>query len=497
MTLRRFPSRAAGVLFLGALAGACSRTGREMAPLKVLLSGDILTLDPNQTVETVTDSVLFNVYQPLVGLDGSLEPRAMLAETWECPAPDRWRFHLRKNIRFHDGTLLTATLVRDALLAVQHDARQEASNFLESVKGIEAVSDDVLDLTTSGPRALLLSLFQVYITKPNSKGAFPPLVGTGPFKLRSWEKEERVVLEKWDRYWGKPAETPEVVFLPVSDPLERLARLSRGEADIAYQLSPGQPNVPLPPGIRLVRGGGLTVYYLVLNLQKQPFRDLRVREAFHIALNRQEIVDRAIGGIGTIANQPVSSLVFGYNSRLSHPPYDPERARHLMNEAGFGKGLKIGLDFPATRFSTAQLIQKSLKEIGVDLVLNSLPRNAAYELAAAGKSDLLFAGWTCSTGDASEFYEFCLHTRSDLSGHGNYGGYSNRRVDEIADQNAAMGDLLKRRLLLEEASEIAMKELPVLPLYVEGRIFGVRTGIEFTPPADGQIRIAELARRTR
>lgn len=490
---RRFLG-AGTLLLVAALASACFRSRGIGRRATILLCGDILSLDPNRRVESVTDSVLINVYEPLVALDSDLRLKTALAERWEHPSPERWRFHLRKGVRFHDGTPLTATAARDALLAVKGDSALEASSFLDQVTGIEAVGEDVLDLVTAHPRALLPSLPAVYVTRKNGAGAFPPLVGTGPYRVTEWKPGERVVLERWDGYWGRRPRIERAAFLPVLDARERLARLQRREADVAYAI-PAEMSGTLPKGTGLVRGPGLTVYYLGFNVRDvpgNPFHDPRVRKAFHLALNRPELVAKVMGGFGAVATQPVSPLVFGFNPRIPSPPFDPVRARELLREAGHEKGLRVRLDVPETRLSTAEAVRTSLADVGVDVTLATHPRFHVYELAEAGKSDFFFVGWDCTSGEASEFYEFNLHTPSDRGGRANYGGYSNRLLDMLADENAAELDTRRRKELLEEAAAIVMDDLPVLPLYVEENVFAVRRGVALQPPADGEIRLMDL-----
>lgn len=487
----------AALLLLPLLSG-CSR-GRSLTDeVRLVISDDILSLDPNRDVDSVTDSVLSNVYQPLVTLDEGLLVETALAERWEHPSPERWRFHLREDVLFHDGTPLTARIARDSLLALQKDPALESSAFLRHVVRVEAVSDTVLDLVTREPRALLPSLLSVYVVKKNARGAFPPYAGTGPFRIEEWKKNERVVLARFEDYWGGPAEVARAVFTPLGDPAGRLARLERGEADIVYGVPAEMAARPLAKGTRLVRSPGLTVYYLGLNVRDvpgNPFHDRRVRRAVHLALDRQGMVRKTLHGAAVVATQPVSPLVFGYSPRIPPPVRDVARARALLAEAGHARGFTVRLDFTSTRAATALSVKEALAEVGVTVELNPLEGNGVFDLAEAGKSDFYFAGWDCTSGEASEFYEFNLHTRTAVAGLGNVGGYSNARLDELAERNAAVLDPRKRKELLEEAATIVMDDLPLLPLFVEENLFGVREGITFTPPADGEIRLAALGAR--
>lgn len=465
--------------------------------LTVLLSDDVLSLDPNRRVEQVSDSVLFNVFEPLVGFDDNLEVRTLLAESWEHPSPEQWRFRLRKGVVFHDGTPLTAGLVRDAFAALQHSGREvEASHFLEAIQSILAVDDLTLDIVTREPRALLSSLPFVYVAKKNAAGSFPPLVGTGPYRIREHRPGERVVLEAAPGWRGPAPEFREVRFVPVRDAAERVGRLRDGRADIAYGVPP-ELATRQGEGYRFVSRPGLAVFYVGFNLRPapgNPYTDPRVREAFHLAVDRQAIVDRVLLGRGEVATQPVSPVVFGYDPDLPRPRRDLERARRLMAEAGHPKGFKTRLDFRSSRLRVAKTLGESLRELGVEVELNGLDGDAFDTAVNSGKSELFFLGWDCSTGEASEFFEFLLHTPSERHGMGNYGAWSNAEVDRIAESNSAVLDVKARKRLLQRAAAIVMEALPVLPLYLQDEIYGVRDPVTFRPRADSEVRLADVKR---
>ena len=482
------------LLVLAALACACSSAKPRKDALTVLLPADILSLDPNREIEQVTDSVLANVFEPLVGFDQELEARTMLAESWEHPAPERWRLRIRRGVTFHDGVPVTPELVRDALLHIKDAPSEEAAQFLGDVREIAVAPDNSVDIVTAQPRAILANLPGLYIAKKNSASDFPPLVGTGPYRLTAWKPGERVVLERWPGYRGPAPVFREVVFVPVPDGAERVARLAARRADIAYAVPP-EAGPAGPAGTRFLSRPGLTVAYIGFNLRNQPgnpFHDLRVRQALHLAIDRQGLLERAMAGEGEVATQPVAPAVFGYDPDVPRPRRDLERARQLLAEAGHPHGFRARLDLATARLPAARVIQEQLRAVGVELDLNPSEKDGVYQLAMAGKSNLFLIGWDCSTGEASEFYEFCLHTPAGHYGKGNYGGYSNPTIDEIAETNGAILDQRARRRLLQKAAVIAMEDLPVLPLWVRDDVYGVRADLTFRPRADAAVRLADV-----
>lgn len=491
----------ATVLALALAAAPACRSAPPRDTLTVLITSDPTSLDPNREIDLVTDSVLFNAFEPLVGFDSDLHARPILAESWEHPTPERWRFRLRKGVRFHDGSPFDAEAVRASLMALKAQPDLEASQFLTVIRAIEVVDADTVDLVTHEPRSILSTLPFVYVTKPNGTGQFPPLVGTGPYRVTEWTPQQRVVLERWDRHWAPPPPVRRAVFVPVPDPEARLARLQAKEADISYGIPPrhavAAPPTSAPgaePSVRFVRRAGLTVFYLVFNLRPRPpnpFLDIRVRQALHLAIDRAAIVRDVLHGAGNVATQPVAPLVFGFDPALPPPAVDRERAKVLLAEAGHGRGLATRLDFPSGRLAVAQRLQSQLAAVGVTLELNPLSPDHAYELASG--APLFLAGWGCSTGEASEFFEFCLHTPTSGRGAGNYGAYSNPELDQIAETNGAVLDARARRSMLQRAARIVMKDLPILPLYVEDDVYGVAPGVRFAARADSEIRLTDVS----
>lgn len=478
------------------IAGACAQPPRRLRDkVGILLPSDVRSLDPNAIVEQATDAVLVNVFEPLVGLDENLRPEPVLAESWEQASAERWRFRLRRGLRFHDGTPLTAGLAREALLAVQRDQRLEASQFLSFVREIAAPDDLTLDIVTSEPRAILASLPFVYVAKASPPGAFPPWQGTGPYRIRRWEPGVGVELESWVGHRGPQPAVREAVFGPAPQSGDSLASLSDGSADIVYNLDAERATAP-PAGIRILRRPGLTVFYLAFDVRPRPgnpFHDLRVRRALHLALDREQLVQQAYKGMAAVASQPVAPLVFGFNPQLSAPRRDTQAARRLLAEAGYARGFGTRLDISSARLSLARLIRSQWHEVGVNLALNGLPAEEVDRVAAAGQSPIYFLGWDCSTGESSEAYEFLLHTPSERYGRGNYGGYSNPALDQIAETNAAILEPMQRRRALEQAAALVMADVPILPLVVSEAIYAVREGVRFRPRADNQVRLTAIS----
>jgi len=485
-------------LLLALALGGCAAAGPgdgapAVGPLRVLLSDAILGLDPNPEVESVTDSVLFNVYEPLVGFDDKLGIRTMLAESWEHPRPEQWRFRLRAGVRFHDGKPLTAPLVRDALRAVQQAKGSEAAEFLSQVKDVVAVDEHTVDLITAEPRALLSSLPVVYIVKKNEGGSFPPLVGTGPYRVAGHEQGGEIRLSRSTDYWGKRPEFEAVSFVPVKDPAERLAKVNRGEADIAYDVPPALAGGPM--AARILQRPGVTLYYLGLDLREaggNPLRRKGVRLALHNAIDRERLVHEAQNGMAAIAHQAAPSSVFGFNPKLVAPSPDPARAREWLEQAGYPGGFPLTIDAAREVLPAAERVAADFREIGLQTKVREGARHEVWDRASQGRSQAFLVGWAFTSGESSEFFEYSLHTPTGSYGFFNYGHYSNPKIDAVAEQNAAILDPSDRQRRLQEAMVLVMDELPVLPLYVADDVYALRPGLSFVPRPDGEIWLPDL-----
>jgi ABC-type transport system substrate-binding protein len=349
-----------------------------------------------------------------------------------------------------------------------------------------------VDLITKTPSALLSKLPFIYIYKENA-GSFPPFLGTGPFRIVKWDMPKEVLLASFEGYWGPRPEVTKGVFRSVRDENQRMQMLAEGRADIAYY-PPMAALQRKTDGVSVLKHAGLGVYYLGMDL-KQELADARVRHAIHLAVNRQAIIRQALLGNGSVPTQPVAPFVFGYDPTIPGPEHDPAKARRLLEEAGLSGGFDLRLDFNQSRQDVAALVRNDLAKIGIRIALNGQNRNAVYELVEQGKSRFHLVGWDCSSGDASEFYEFNLHSRSETFGQGNYGGYSNAEMDSICEKHYFIMEEVERRKELQRAAQIAMRDLPVIPLFIEDDLYIIREQFGFEPRADGQIRIADVKRR--
>src|SRR5690349_15187130 len=255
-----------------------------------------------------------HVIEPLIEMDFSRkEYVGVLAESWDFQGR-KWTFHLRKNVRFHDGSPLTSKDVLFSIDRMTHDRKSmQASNFAE-VTGIEAPDDYTVVITTKQPNAVLLErlnnrfIISQSATEKTSNELDNYKIGTGPYKLVSWQRAGNLVLARNDTYWGGKPEIGEVLFKTVKEEAAR-ARVEK------------------VPGYRM--------YFLVMNVTHKPFDNKLVRQAFSYSIEPAIILKHVFEGNGYALNGPLSSNMIGYDPAVKRYPYDPKKARELLTRAGY------------------------------------------------------------------------------------------------------------------------------------------------------------------
>ncbi|TVM14492.1 ABC transporter substrate-binding protein [Oceanidesulfovibrio indonesiensis] len=352
------------------------------------------------------------VVENLIEVNENLKLESGLAESWTV-SPDNttWTFTLRQDVRFHDGMPLTAGAVKASL-----ERLQQVGSVLKDVplKSIEAPDDATLVLTTTEPFAPLAAYLSMGETAPLAASSFDASgevvqpVGTGPFVFESWKAKEEVVTARNDAYWGPKAKVSRVVYRSVPDAVTRLAMLRAGDLDIAQILPPEAIDSLATSGkfdiLRMPIG---RCRMMGLNMAKEPFSDIRVRKVVNLAVNREDLVNYVLEGVGESATTLYPPMVYWTNGNLAGFPFDPAKAKELLAEAGWvdsdgdgvldkdGKPLKIKLVTYTERAAlppTAEVVQAQLREVGFDVELAVTVWEAADAMRKQGDFDMFLVG---------------------------------------------------------------------------------------------------------
>jgi peptide/nickel transport system substrate-binding protein len=489
---------AGAVALAGTLALGCGRRApAPQRPLRIAVHSDPLALDPHLRNEALTYSVLRNVYEGLTAFDAEMRVGPALAVSWENPNDLTWVFHLRPGVRFHDGRELTAADVVFSLERARSLPTSSFGSYLVAVDKVRALDSHTVELTTRRPYAILLNkLAFVLIVPAGSPGEIRNPVGTGPYRLASYQPGARLELRSFDRYWGGAPPVRQVEFLPVKDPGERVARLRTGNLDVVQE--PGPENtrrIRAAAGCRVLEQESLTVQYLLLKAQRPPLSDHRVRSAINLALDRPRLVAAALRGEGHPIGQMVGRSVFGYAPDIAPPARDLGAAKRLLAEAGYAHGIDLELEFRSGR--RAEELRRQLAEAGIRLRLVERPWGELFPRLMRHQVDFYLGSILAPSADASDIFDALVHSRDAALGYGdsNFADYHNAALDALIHESGTTLDMLTRRAKLERCMHLLMEDLTFIPLYVPFTVWGVRDDVVWEPRRDGFILAREIRRR--
>jgi peptide/nickel transport system substrate-binding protein len=495
--------------------------------LRYANQGELKSLDPYTLKETTTIAHHAHVYEGLVTRDKDLKTVPALAESWETLEPTRWRFHLRKNVKFHNGDPFTA----DDVIFSANRVRANGSNFLTNVPAdakFVKVDDYTVDVLLSSPNPILISQWDGWYimdkkwceehnaVAPTPASATTPSYaslhenGTGPFTIESHQPGVKTVFKANPNWWGKPEHNlKEIVFTSIGSDATRVAALLSGEVDVIEPVplqdiqrvnASGTATVLTGPELRTIFLGMDQVRdeLLYSNIKgKNPFKDIRVREAFYKAVDVELIKNRVMRGLSTPSALMIAPQLFKLSGDFTRPKFDPEGAKKLLSEAGYPDGFEVTMDCPNDRYvndaAICQAVVGMLARIGVKVNLLAQPKAQYFAkvLKPGGfQTSFYMLGWTPATMDSQNVLYDIMGCRDDPKssrGEANLGGYCNKKMDAIADKVLLETDAGKRDLLIKEAFEIAAKDYGYIPLHQQALAWGVSKKVKLTQRPDNQV----------
>ncbi len=484
--------------------------------LKIGLSSDIRSLDPFFHNETVTNSVLSNIFEGLTYFDRNLKVYGVLAESWQVVNATTWEFKLRRDVKFHDGKDFNADDVLFSFDRVMHWKKSGFKSKVNMIKEVQRVDDHTIRIVTKGPYPILLRKIsyvkilnsRFYKDKPDEFYALHA-DGTGPFRIVQWKKGQSITLAVNKNYWRPRAAFDKVVFRPLTNDSTRVAAILSGEVDIIDKVPvrdvdrvkrDSKLNFFMRPGLRLIylqmdQGRDHTPYVK----GKNPFKDVRVRKAIYYGIDEDSIVKYVMNNFAKAAGQYHPEVVFGYDPTIKRPAYDPDKAKALLKEAGYPDGFEVTLDAPNDRYvndeQIAQAIASSLAKINIRVNVNALPKATFFPKTDRLDTSFFLIGWASTDGDGSSFLDGIVHTHNPEKGYGRYnrGRYSNPEVDKLIEQAGVTIDSAKRLALLHKAQKIALvQDQNVIPLHFQVDLYASKKSIAFQPRADSHIYVYEI-----
>ncbi|MEM4896062.1 MAG: ABC transporter substrate-binding protein, partial [Ignisphaera sp.] len=436
---------------------------------------DPKTLDPALSYDIASAIVIQNIYDSLIGFKpGTTELMPKLAERWESNEDSTvWTFYLRRNVKFHDGTEVSADIVKQSIERAKQ-LQGPPSFLLDVIENIEVVDKYTIRFTLKYPFAPFASLatFTIFApVPPNAANLEEKPIGTGPFKLESWKKGEQIILVANKDYWRGPPKADRIIIRIYPDPVTLRIALEKGEIDIALGIQP-QDVEPLSknPDIKMVSIDGLVIEWLGMNHRREPFNNLLFRKAVNYAINYDYILNVVLRGTATRLYGPLPPAVFGYDPEVENYGYryNPELARQLLAQAGYpdGKGLReieliISTAERAERGEVATVIQSSLKAIGINVRIVDLDWPSFLDRLFNYDFDMYMVDWFPDYVDPDNWIVPLFTT------HGlNLDGYNNTVVNELGMKARQKLNPQERAEIYKQLQRIIIDDAPWAFLYV-------------------------------
>jgi peptide/nickel transport system substrate-binding protein len=504
------------LLFAGLVAPAKAETFRFAS------QGDLNSLDPYSLNEAFTLTVLGNVYEGLTKRDPELRIVPGLAERWEVIEPTRWRFHLRRGVKFQNGEDFTA----DDVLFSAERVRAPGSDLkprLPSDAEVRKVDDYTVDFVLSTPNPILHYEWNSWyimskkwaaangsvMPQPASgqQRSFAALHanGTGPFAITEHQAGSRTLFKPNPYWWDKPRHNfDEVSLSTISNGATRVAALLSGQVDLIDPVPSNDiQRIRDNASTKIVAGAELRVIFLGFDQTRDelrgssvngrnPFKDVHVRKAFYQAIDVDAIRSKIMRDQFTPSTLLISSSLFSRASDFKRLPHDPNAARRLLTEAGYGDGLLVPMDCPNDRYvndeAICQAVGAMLARIGIKVQFNIQPKAKYFaKVLASGGFDTSFylQGWypaSLESWNVLANIVGCRNTKKNL-GQNNLGGYCNSKIDDLAARILVEGDGTKRDEMIAQAFHIEQDDVSHIPIHQQWLTWGVSKKMKIVQPA--------------
>jgi len=487
---------------------SCSRRP-DTNTLVMIIESSPTNLDPRVGLDGPSERIDGLLFDNLLSRDEHLNVKPSLAYSWDIPDPTTYIFHLRHEVRFSDGRLLTSRDVKWSFDSVlQGKVRSPKASTYKFVDRIDASDDYTVIFHLKQPWAALLW----NIAGGEGMGIVPygsaeetsrNPIGSGPFKFVSADQDRDVLIARNDNYWGEHAKIERVRFIVVPDTTTRALELRKGSADLEINALTADIERMLQqePHLATLHGPGTRVGYVAFNLRDPILKDVRVREAIAYALDRPTMVHYLMRDEARLACSVLPPESWAYDGHVKQYPYDPQKAREILDQAGYAA--KSGVRFHITmKTSTeessramAAVFQQQLREVGIALDIRSFEAATFMADVNHGEFQMYSLRWLGGNEDP-DMFNYAFHSSNVIPNGANRQFYKNPRVDALIEKVQTETDQAARKRDYAEIQEILATDLPYVYLWYFNNVmvYSKRVhGLELNPSGSYDfLRTAEL-----
>jgi peptide/nickel transport system substrate-binding protein len=517
---RRLPATLRVLLAAVLFAATLGTLPLHAQTLRWAAQNDILTLDPHSQNHATTSTILLHAYEGLVRYSATYQVEPALATKWTFTSPTTVRFELRKGVRFHDGTAFTAD---DVVFSFNRIRQPQGTMqiFVTGVNEVKKIDDHTVDMILSAPNPTLLRnlidfriMSRAWAEKNNTTRvqdykakeenfASRNVMGTGPFRILSWQPEQRIMMARHDGWWDKPAgNVRQVVYTPIKAEATRVAALLAGDVDLLTDV-PVQDvdRLSRDQRLKVVNGPEVRTIFLAPDMGspelkhsnvkgRNPFADKRVRQALSLAIDRVAIQRSIMRGQSVPAGLIVAPGVNGWTAQLDTPVRpDINRAQSLLQEAGYPEGFEVRLNCPNNRYVNDEKICQAVvamwARVGVKTQLASENMATFIQKVQNFDSSVYLLGWGVANYDAQYSLQSLVRTRtSGADGNFNFSRVSDAALDRLIDSMKSETDTAQRDAMIRDALIRVRDETLLIPLHHQIRPWVMKAGVSTVHRSD-------------
>jgi len=452
--------------------------------------GDSVTLDLAQATDGESIKAGIQILENLVMFKkDSMDVEPQLATSWSVSSDGLiWTFKLRKGVKFHDGTPFSAHAVKvsfDRVIDKNHPFHKYGTwrypaLGLGPVKEVKVIDDYTVTLRTEKPYAPLVANLALWLCPILSPTAIEKYkedigrnpVGTGPFKFVKWVKDDQIIVERNEDYWGQKPHLDRIILKSIPEVSARFMALQTGAVDIADDLDPDSIQMAKTnPNFKVIEQPSVNVGYLAMNTKKPILSNKLVRQAISHSIDKQTIIKTIFRGLAIPAKSPFAPSIWGYNYKIVDYDYNVQKAKDLLAKAGYPKGFEIELwAMPVSRaympepVKTAELIQGYLAAVGITAKIVRHEWGVYLDKTSKGEHDLCMLGWLGGNADPDNFLYGLLHSDNAKPPAANIAFWQNPEFDKLVKEAQTLFGKEKRAPFYLRAQEIFHEEAPWVPL---------------------------------
>jgi peptide/nickel transport system substrate-binding protein len=481
MSIRRLAALALLVALSLVTAAAAAPPKDAMV---VGLLAEPVTMDPPQITDLNSARITKRIFEGLVGQElGSYKLVPGLAQSWEISKDGlTYTFKLRSNVKFHDGTPFNGEAVKFCFERQLNDKSPYygtgtypyVKSFLGNIAGVEVIDPTTVQIKLKAQLAPFLQYLahqSLFVYSPEAlkkygKDMVKHPVGTGPFKLETWEPGVKVVLSRNDQYWGGAPKIRQVIYVPIIEAQARLAAIKTGEIDLTMDVPPDSlDDLRKDPNVVVAESNSSAAWYIALNTRHPILKDRRVRQALNYAVNKDAIIRDILKGTAIVSRGPLSPVYGPYHEEsVPKYPHDVDRAKALLKEAGYANGFELTFLVPESGsgmqspVEMATVIQANLATVGVKAKIQTLEWGA-YLKKYLEQPDMAEMSWNPSIGDPDHMV-YMLLSSDRFPPAFNAGYYQNDKVDDLLRRGRTTTDEKARIPIYRDAQKLIVEDAP-------------------------------------